>query len=74
MSIEQIAAEALKLPARERARLAGSLWESVEDLSPTSLQAGDHEDVSLAQERDHQMESGQIQGVPHAEMMARLRR
>jgi len=31
MSIDQIAAEALRLPPRERALLAESLWESLED-------------------------------------------
>ena len=31
MGIDQIGSEALKLPARERALLAESLWESLED-------------------------------------------
>ena len=31
MNIDQIAPEALKLPARDRALLAASLWESLED-------------------------------------------
>jgi len=31
MSIDQLALEALRLPARERAPLAASLWESIDD-------------------------------------------
>ena len=73
MSIDQIASEALRLPARERALLAGSLWESLEDPSGAAMQMDDAAVVALAQERDWQMESGQVKGVPHAEMLARLR-
>ena len=74
MSIDQIASEALRLPAKERALLAGSLWESLEDPSATAAQMDDAAVVALARERDQQMETGQVQGVPHEEMMARIRR
>jgi putative addiction module component (TIGR02574 family) len=74
MSIEQIATEALRLPARERALLAGSLWESLEDPSATTAPMDDDSVLALALERDQQLEEGQVQAVPHEEMMARLRR
>jgi putative addiction module component (TIGR02574 family) len=74
MSIEQIASEALRLPARERAILAGSLWESLEDPSATAAPMDDAAVLALAQERDQQMETGQVQAMSHEEMMARLRR
>ena len=74
MSIDQIASEALRLPLRERALLAGSLWESLEDPSITAAQMDEAAVVTLALERDQQIESGQVQTVPHEEMMARLRR
>jgi len=74
MSIDQIASEALRLPARERALLAGSLWESLEDPSITTAQIDDAAVVALAKERDQQIETGQVQAIPHEEMMARLRR
>ncbi len=74
MSIDQIAAEALRLPAKERALLAGSLWESLEDPSMSTALTDDAAVAALALERDGQIEAGQVQAVPHQEMMARLRR
>ncbi len=74
MSIDQIASEALRLPARERALLAGSLWESLEDPSAAPAQIDDAAVVAVALERDQQIEAGQVQAVPHGEMMAKLRR
>jgi len=48
MSIDRIAAEALRLP--------------------------DNEGLALALERDRQLETGEVQGLSHQEMMWRLRR
>jgi putative addiction module component (TIGR02574 family) len=74
MSIDQIASEALRLSPRERALLAGSLWESLEDPFAASGQMDDGAAVALALERDKQIEAGQVEALPHNEMMARLRR
>jgi putative addiction module component (TIGR02574 family) len=74
MSIDQIAAEALRLPAKERALLAESLWESLADPNAASAGMDESASVALAVERDQQIESGQVQAVSHHEMMARLRR
>jgi putative addiction module component (TIGR02574 family) len=74
MSIDQIAAEALRLSPRERALLAGSLWESLEDPFAASAEMDDAAAVALALERDKQIEAGQVEAVPHSEMMTRLRR
>jgi hypothetical protein len=73
MSIDQIASEALRLPPRERALLAGSLWESVGDPFAAPAQMDDAAAVALALERDQQIESGQVQALLHDEMMAKLR-
>ena len=73
MSIDQIASEALRLPARDRAFLAGSLWESLEDPFAAPTQMEDAQAVALALERDRQIEQGQVQAVTHEELMARLR-
>ena len=73
MSIDQIAAEALRLPPKERAMLAESLWESLVDPYKTPATAEDSGAVDLAMERDRQMESGEVQAISHEEMMARLR-
>lgn len=74
MSIEQLAAEALRLPPEKRALLAESLWESLED--PFKMPAGPEDDaaLALALERDGQLQKGQVKPVSHEEMMARLRR
>ena len=74
MSIDQIVSEALRLPAKQRALLAGSLWESLEDSfegTPADDEAGA---AAQAVERDRQIETGEIPAVSHDELMARLRR
>jgi putative addiction module component (TIGR02574 family) len=73
MSIDQIAVEALRLSPRERALLAESLWESLEDPFAATAEMDDDAAVALALERDQQIETGQVEAVPHSEMMARLR-
>jgi putative addiction module component (TIGR02574 family) len=73
MSIDQIASEALRLPAKERALLAASLWESVEDLFELSVALCDEEAIALAEARDRELESGAVKPVSHEEMMRRVR-
>jgi hypothetical protein len=73
MSIDQIASEALRLPARDRAFLAGSLGESLEDPFAAPAQMDEAEAVTLAMERDRQIEQGEVRAVTHEEMMSRLR-
>ncbi len=73
MSIDQIAAEALQLPLKERAMLAESLWESLGDPFRTPADKDDAAALALAVERDRQLESGEVQPLSHEEMMARLR-
>jgi putative addiction module component (TIGR02574 family) len=74
MNINQIAAEALRLPPQERAMLAESLWESLTDPFKNPAAADDADAVALAMERDRQLDAGEVQPVSHEEMMARLRR
>lgn len=74
MSLDQIVAEALRLPVDQRASLAESLWESIEDPSERSLPMGDTAAAALAIERDRQMEAGVVTPILHEELMARLRR
>ncbi len=73
MSIDQIAPEALKLPARERALLAASLWESVEDPFHLAVGRGDDEAISLALSRDAELDAGSVSPLGHEELMRRLR-
>jgi putative addiction module component (TIGR02574 family) len=74
MGINQIAAEALQLPAKERAELAESLWESLVDPFKIPAESDDTEAVALALKRDHQLETGEVQPLSHEELMSRLRR
>src|ERR1700730_8527199 len=74
MSIDQIAAEALRLPPNERAMLAESLWESLTDPFKIPAESDDAEALALALERDRQLEAGEVQPLSHEELMSRLRR
>ena len=73
MSIDQIAPEALRLPPRERALLAASLWESVEDPYVLAADRSDEDAIALALARDAELESGMVCPISHTELMTRLR-
>lgn len=73
MSIDQIAPEAQKLSTRERALLAASLWESIEDPFELSVDLDDEASLNLAEKRDQEIESGQVAAVSHQDLMRRLR-
>lgn len=74
MGIDQIAPEALKLSPRERAFLAASLWESVEDPFDLSVTSNDEEAIALAIARDAELDSGTVAPVAHADLMRQVRR
>jgi putative addiction module component (TIGR02574 family) len=74
MSIDQITAEALRLPPQERAVLAESLWESLVDPFEVPAVTDEAEAVAVAIERDRQLETGEVRPLAHEELMARLRR
>ena len=73
MRIDEIAPEALKLPTRERALLAASLWESIEDPFELSVDLDDEASLNLAEKRGQEIESGQVAAVSHQDLMRRLR-
>jgi len=73
MSIEQIAAEALRLPPKERALLAESLWESLSAPYEAAAEMDDQTALALAFERDREIEAGAVSPLSHEEMMAKLR-
>ena len=74
MSIDQITPAALKLPARERALLAASLWESLKDPFEHASECDDESALHLAEEREQEIESGRVMAVSHADMMKRLKK
>jgi hypothetical protein len=73
MNIDEIAPQALRLPARERALLAASLWESVEDPYSLTADRSDEDALALAMARDAELESGAVAPILHSDLMSRLR-
>lgn len=73
MSIDQIAPEALRLPAKDRAALAASLWESLENPYALAADRDDEDAIALALARDAELESGGVVSLSHTELMKRLR-
>lgn len=73
MSLDQITPDALKLPPKERAQLALSLWESLEDSYDLACERTDDDAIAVAIKRADELASGAVQPVSHEEMMRRLR-
>jgi len=73
MNIDQIASEALQLDPKDRALLAETIWESLEDPYVVASDISDEEAVKLAIQRDEEIENGKVTPIPHKEMMDRLR-
>ena len=71
MTVEQIEAEALKLPEPARADLLGRLMHSLADVADRGVaEAWAQEAVR----RDDEMESGSVAGVPATEVFEALNR
>ena len=73
MTANQIAIQALQLPVQDRASLAASLWESIEDPYAVDVERSDKEAVNLALARDLEIDGGVAVAIPHVELMRRLR-
>ena len=73
MSLDQIELIALRLLPRERALLAASLWESIEDPYALAIDPSDEDALALALARDAELESGKVTPLSHSELMTRLR-
>lgn len=72
--IEQLEAEILRLPARERERLAILTWESLtEDDAWRSDPDTDREGIAVARERDQEIEAGQVAPLSYEEFLRRTR-
>jgi hypothetical protein len=74
VNLEPIAPEALRLPLKERALLAASLWESIEDPYPLGPEHSDEAAINLALERDAEIETGMVKPISHGDLMERLRK
>ncbi len=73
MSIDQIASEALRLNSRDRALLAETIWESLEDPYVIPCEISDDAAMALAIQRDKEMEQGDVVPLSHQKLMTSLR-
>lgn len=71
MSAEQLTAEAMALPLRERVSLAQALLESIEAALPDT---DEHSAASEALRRDEELSSGSAAGRAHSEVMQAARK
>ncbi len=74
MKIDELAPQALQLSTKDRALLAASLWESIEDPYDLDVQRSDENAIAVALTRDAELESGRVKAISHQELMASLRR
>ena len=68
MNIEQIASEALRLDPKDRALLAETIWESLEDSYVVGSDMTDEDAVKLAIQRDAEIENGKEMPITHKEL------
>jgi len=73
MSITHLASEALKLSPHDRAVLAETIWESLEDPFIVKTEISDREAIILAKRRDLEIEQGNVRALSHKELITRLR-
>jgi putative addiction module component (TIGR02574 family) len=71
MSSEQLTAEAMALPLKERVSLAQALWESIDAGLPDSDQAGG---LAEAIQRDQELSAGTATARSHEQVMEAARR
>jgi len=73
-NINQLANEVLQLNSRERAFIAETLWQSLEEPFLVSDDDLDLDSIKLAIKRDDEIETGVVKVISHKEMMNRLRK
>ena len=74
MNIDQIASEALQLSSQDRAILAETIWESLEDPYVLPSDISDEKAIALAKQRDGEIENTDVVPLSHKELMNRLRK
>ncbi|MGQ0762582.1 MAG: addiction module protein [Acidobacteriota bacterium] len=71
MSTEQLTAEAMALPLKERVSLAQALWESIDAGLPDTNEAAA---IAEAIRRDEELSSGAVKARSHEDVMDAARR
>ena len=74
MGIDQLACEVLMLGAQDRAILAETIWESLEDPFVLPPDLSEEKAMALARRRDQELEQGEVVPLSHQVLMERLRR
>lgn len=74
MNIAQLTDEALRLNSKDRAMLAETIWESLEDPYLVPSEISEQEAILLAKQRDEEMQKGRVTPLSHHELMNRLRK
>lgn len=74
MSIDQIASETLRLSPHDRASLAEAIWESLEEPYIFSSDISEEEAITMAKQRDKELERGDVEPLSHKDLMGRLRK
>ncbi|MCD4819840.1 MAG: addiction module protein [Candidatus Cloacimonetes bacterium] len=74
MSIDKITNQILKLSPHDRANLAETIWESLEDPYFVSSDISDKKAIALAKQRDNEIERGDVATLSHKKLMYRLRK
>ncbi|RLD53728.1 MAG: hypothetical protein DRJ05_15955 [Bacteroidetes bacterium] len=74
MNINKIADVALQLNPHDRAFLAQTIWESLDEPFVVASDISEKETIAMAKQRDAEIEQGHITPLTHKELMDRLRK
>ena len=74
MNIDEISNKALQLESKDRAILAQTMRQSLEDPYIVFSDSSDKEALCLACQRDKEIERGEVKALSHTELMSRLGR
>ena len=73
MGIDQLACEVLMLGAQDRAVLAETIWESLDDPFVLSTDLSEEKALALARQRDQELDRGDVVPLSHQTLRERLR-
>ena len=73
-NISQLTQDALSLPLDDRIQLAQQLWASLESSDDAIVEDQEREILDLADRRDAELETGSVEGVSHADALAKARK
>jgi putative addiction module component (TIGR02574 family) len=74
VDVAQLTNQALSLPVAQRVQLAQKLWESLPETDENISPVEEAQAVELARQRDAQLNSGEVPGIPHDQVMQDARR